>query len=479
MTRGDIKLYLTEGTLAFTSPTLGKRVAAVFTTAFSEAGDAEILILPPLRGERASLASFAKSPNVDEHFSSAVFFFSDSTAEEVLAQIHENPRPSPDDEAEKMAAAFGPILRADASNIDVRLAQSLLDSHRASRGFFYAMIAGRTLGTFDLAYEPDTLEPVIVGRVGPALDGHESFQIWTNYRPRHAPAPVPQVSRIHRVQIRSNVHPDLSMSFDARFQYTPDADDGRVIALKLAARLRVTSASVDDKAADVFQHESVRNTDLKGASAFLIVTGEPLAISQDHEVEVHYDGSVIRRTRDGSYFVDERSTWYPFIDPTLSKFDLTFEVPAYLNVVATGEPVNERIIDDTRTIQRETPVKESLAGFNLGEYNEAAGDRSGYHVEIYSEKNHAVAPNTNLLNATGDILHYYSRRWNDLPIHTLAVSPIEGYFGQGFPGLIYLSSVAYEREQDRPEALRTARSDSFFQICCCRTKLRISGGGTS
>jgi len=30
------------------------------------------------------------------------------------------------------------------------------------------------------------------------------------------------------------------------------------------------------------------------------------------------------------------------------------------------------------------------------------------------------------------VLDYYSRRWMPLPIRSLAISPIEGYFGQGF-----------------------------------------------
>ena len=60
------------------------------------------------------------------------------------------------------------------------------------------------------------------------------------------------------------------------------------------------------------------------------------------------------------------------------------------------------------------------------------------------------------------ILDYYSNRWLPLGIHTLAISPVEGYFGQGFPGLIYLSSISFLREEDRPAGLRNPRLDSFF-----------------
>jgi aminopeptidase N len=49
-----------------------------------------------------------------------------------------------------------------------------------------------------------------------------------------------------------------------------------------------------------------------------------------------------------------------------------------------------------------------------------------------------------------------------LPFHTVAVSPIPAQFGQGFPGLIYLSDTAYARAEDRPLNLRGAVPDRFF-----------------
>jgi aminopeptidase N len=408
------------------------------------------------------LAAFAKTPNLDEHFTSAVFFFSDDTAEEVLAQLKENPRHSSADEASKLAEVANPILRADSSNIDVRLAGALLDNHRPSHGFFYAMVDSHEVGAFDLVYEPDAFEPITVGTVAPSADGTETFQIWTSFRQRHAPAFNAQPSPIQDVRVRTDIHADLSMSCEARFQYMADEDDGRVVALRLASRLRVTSANIDGKPAEVFQHQSPRNTDLKGASEFLVLADSALVPNQKHQIEVRYDGSIVHRTANGGYFVDERNTWYPFIDPMLATFDLTFRFPENLSLVSTGEPVDEHIAGGIRTIHRKTPVKESLAGFNLGEYNVASKNRDGYHVEIFSGKNGKAGPTADLSEETAEILHYYSDRWGVLPIHTLAVSPIDGYFGQGFPGLIYLSSIAYLPEENRPEALRNLRSNTFF-----------------
>ncbi len=91
LARGDIKIYLTEGILSFVTPVTGHVVAAIFTTTGAEAGDAEVLVLPPQRSERASLASFIKRPNLDEHFTSALFLFSDDTVKELVQQIEQRP----------------------------------------------------------------------------------------------------------------------------------------------------------------------------------------------------------------------------------------------------------------------------------------------------------------------------------------------------------------------------------------------------
>src|SRR3954464_918847 len=66
----DIRLYLTEGHLIFSKPIAGHRVAAVFS-ADVDGGDGEVILFPPDRAERRSLAAFANAPNLDEHFREA------------------------------------------------------------------------------------------------------------------------------------------------------------------------------------------------------------------------------------------------------------------------------------------------------------------------------------------------------------------------------------------------------------------------
>src|SRR5579864_1277885 len=74
ISKDDIHLYFTDGYLVFGKPVSGVRTTAVFT-ADVEAGDGEILVLPPNRSERQALAGYTGSPNLDEHLAAAVLVF--------------------------------------------------------------------------------------------------------------------------------------------------------------------------------------------------------------------------------------------------------------------------------------------------------------------------------------------------------------------------------------------------------------------
>ena len=456
--RGDIKIYLTEGILAFSTPVAGHPVAAVFTTDQSEGGDGEVLVLPPQASERAAMAAFSKTPNLDEHFDSAVFFFADNTVKDVLAQIQEHPVPTPPELLPQLTQTANRVL-SNSSDLHVRVTEALLDHHQLSNGFFYGRLGGRTLGVFEVVYDPDRFEPVNVGRMT-IVNNQPQFKTWTSFRPRGAPAFVPRLPHVHTYHLDTTIHADLSLSASARFDYRADADDGRVIALELSSRMHVTAASVDGAPVEALQQQYPDDLERKGSAILLLISPTPLAPGGSYQIEVQYQGSVIRQTASGEYFVDERNSWYPFIDPTLAVFDLTFHCPENLRLAGTGEPVSETVDGGIRTVHRRTAVPQAFAGFNLGAYSVSTAGAGPYRIEFFA--NRVSRPLVDLSTQTADILDYYTKRWMPLRTRSLSVTPIEGYFGQGFPGLIYLSNVSYIREEDRPINLRNPRLDAFF-----------------
>lgn len=459
ISRGDIRIYFTSGILAFTKPIAGRVAAAVFTASNVEAGDGEVLVLPPTRSERASLAQFAKTPNLDEHFGSAVLFFSDETAKELRAQIEDHPLHPAPQEGRELASTADKILQADSNEIDVKIAQGLLDSHSSERGVFYGVIGGRTIGVFDVVYDPSRPEAELVGHIASAEKGIQFFQVWCSFRPRRKAKAVDRSYSISDYRLDTVIHPDLSMASQAKFVYRASADDGRAIGLELSSHLRVTAAKIDGKPAEFIQHDFINLQPLQGGAPLLLVAAEPLAPEIPHNVELSYEGSVVFRTAAGNYFVDERNTWYPFLSPMLSTFDLTFHCPQNLRVAATGELLSDEVAGGVRTVHRRTQVPEPLAGFNLGNYESSSLDHGPYRIELFAN---TLQNAVTLPQQAASILDYFSARWQPLGLHSLAISPVEGYFGQGFPGLIYLSNVSYIRQEDRPAGLRNARLDSFF-----------------
>ena len=80
----DIKVYLTNGYLIFSKPVAGRRVAAVFST---DVEGGEVILLPPDRAERRSLAAFIDAPNLDEHIRAAVLLFTGDVYDQLIGQI--------------------------------------------------------------------------------------------------------------------------------------------------------------------------------------------------------------------------------------------------------------------------------------------------------------------------------------------------------------------------------------------------------
>ncbi len=459
---GDIKIYLSEGSVSFLTPVDHRLVGALFTTEGTEGGDAEVILLPPSTSERASLAHFAKTPNIDEHFGTALFFFTDGTAKEMLDQIHRSPLRAAPEVAAELSDRMNPVARAIAGQLEVLLVEGLLDQHHPETGIFHAAIAGRTLGPFDVTYDPTQSESIFVGRAPDSKD--KPFQLWTNFRPRHATPFVQPVPSIREYRLDSTIHPDLGIEVSAEFKIKTSSEDGRVLALSLSPRLSVSSATIDGIPCEILQRTSNRMTEFGSTETFLLVSAVPLSPGIDHVVALHYAGSIIRQTSTGEYFVDERNSWYPVNGPVLADFDLTFHCPANLHLVSTGEPVSDTVENNIRTVHRRTVTPAVLAGFNLGEYTVRQQEHNRYSIEIDSPKTVSaeLTADPTLPEQTASILDHYTRRWVPLPIKNVAVTPIAGYFGQGFPGLIYLSSVSYVKTESRAAKLRNSRFDAFF-----------------
>ena len=474
-TRGGFTLYLTEGLLAFTKPIDSEVVAAVFTTRGVDAGDAELIVTPPSRGERASLAYFIKSPNLDEHFSQAIFLFTDQMRAEALRQMQQT-------EIKKAGAeSFGPewsqTIAQLAAGVEVPILESILNQDSPAEGVFYGLIGGNSLGPFQIAFNPHQEESNIAGKVTMG-GGVPEFQSWTSFSPKKAIAPPPGFHTA-AYQVEADISPDLTVSAVTRFTAATTRANCRAMALEIASKMKVTSATINGQAAEVVQPESLDNTGDTDGAKFLLVSAEPLPAGVPLQVEVHHQGPVIHDEGEGIYFVEARNIWFPRFPFDSATFDLTFRCPSRLRIVSSGRLASEKVDGDVRIVHRVLDSPAQFVGFNLGDFVGIEREQPPFHVELYA--NRALVDRINSANGvtdvhtggfpaglasmadrTAELLRTFGAEWGPPPAVNVAVTPIPGTFGQCFPGLIYLSINSYLPPLLRPPNIRDTVLSSFY-----------------
>ncbi len=510
LTKDDLRLYFTDGYLIFGKPVDGDPITGVFVTTV-QGGDAEIMALPPNHGERRSLASFTHAPNLDEHFRVAVMLFTDQTYRELLMQIGENPSNKKSPEMGlTMAPQWAPVARNLASSFENRLVLDLLSGPRSSQAFFFAGIAGQQLGNFDALYDARSAEQITIGQTA-WRDDRPYFDVWTSFEARAQrngirAAPKPEFE-VDDFRISATLHPpDLRVQAVTRVKVTPAAGSGRVFPFELSRSMRVTAASVDGRPAEIFEAESLRSNLIhdRGNGLILLIPAQPLASGRQYEFEFHHEGAVIAAAGNKVYAVSSRANWYPNRGLQATKFDLTFRYPKDLDLVASGDVVSDVVEGDSRVTRRKVAAPVRLVGFNLGIYDREKITRGGQTVEVCANRSLERAlqpkpptpapigppqptvrgrtrmppgtgvnsdepapvssPAARLRELASDVasaLEFMSARFGPPPLSTLTVSPSPGTFGQGFPGLIYLSTLSYLGPAQKPVAgLR--ESDKLF-----------------
>ncbi|MBL0157052.1 MAG: hypothetical protein IPP47_08120 [Bryobacterales bacterium] len=502
--REDANIHLTDGFLIFAKPVEGRRIAAVFSG--NEAGDdAEILLRPPNRSERAALSASTGSPNLNEHFRSAVFIFSDGSGDTLLKQILSGvPKPNPEMGA-LLAGLTSDTVRNLCESFQVRLVLDLL-ANDPSDGVFYAAFSGATLGNFDLLHDATLPEQIILGQVSDQHVG--GFNVWASFPSRSfrqsRRAVAVEDATMENYRIQAELQPDLTLNVSTRVTAKVRERLSGALAFELAPQMEVTSARVDGQPVEVFRRESMRSKLIgnRANDPFLIILPQPFLPGTSHEIEFQHSGKVIRPAGNNVYFVAARTNWYPTRGFHFSNFDLTFRVPKELSVVATGDIAEESIEGEWRISRRRTSAPVRMAGFNVGVYEHVDTTRAGFLVQVYA--NRSVEPGlqarsqqvllpqpgpatrTSGVRRVGDIvsvtpavpdprirlsalaaeitssLEWMSSHFGPPPLRTLTASPIPGNFGQGFPGLLYLSTITFLSEKERPASLQTPTNFTFY-----------------
>ena len=462
-TRGDVQFSLTDGYMIFSKPVAGSPIAAVFSSAV-DAGDGEILLLPPDRDERRMLAVRANGPNLEEHLSDAAFFFADDTAIELLRTIqasewmHKDPQ-----RGEAMAEKYTSVLRNKVKEFETLLLLDLLTAPHQPQNFFGALLGGRTLGAFDVAFDPRAPEQILAGRELP-----DKFELWTSYTPKSLRGKTREPDfHADRYRLDSRIDSKLHMHVESTFTASGIAHDLNALSFDMSRQMKIIGAEVDGHPAEIAEQTHVLETDADpGDRLFLVIPSSPLKAGTEHAVKVIHEGDVITAGPNHVYFVGSRGRWYPHRALEFARFDLRFRFPKRLDLVAPGDAVLDKAEGDERIIERHIDTPLPMVGFNLGTYNRTVVERDGYTVEMCAIRDGSFSeldsrPAALASNIAG-VMQFFSRRFGPPPLKRLVVSPIPGAFGQGFGGLIYLSTMAYMHPSGKAFSDMDPQAKIFF-----------------
>jgi len=391
--REDLKIYLNDGYLIFAQPVAGLPFAAVFSSEV-EGGDGEVLVTPPRRSERRSLATFADAPTLNTHFKTALFLFTDSIARELLNRAASQGPPSPE-MGLLLSERYSPTVHNIAQGFEMRLMVDLLNENPA-RGFFYATIASVTLGTVDLVYDPTSHDQIVIGQYSTA-NGRPLFDVWTSFPSRSARAaglnPV-EADRdpyeLTNFRIDATVGTDLNLTAVTKVTVRLKEPNLRALAFEISGQMEVDEALIDGQPAEIFRRESARESAIRPGenTIFLVVLSQALSSSQPHEAEFRHHGKVIRTNDSKVFFVSSRANWYPNQGSGFANYELTFHYPMTLDLVTNGELISNTVEGDHRVTRRKTSAPIRFAGFNLGEYQCVERTRpNGFRLDVCGSRN--------------------------------------------------------------------------------------------
>src|SRR5271169_1475188 len=492
--QGDLVIAFEHGKLSFFQPFEGRVTGFVFS------GVGHTLALPRDPAEKQQMARFLGAPVLDQQFVSIYARFTDDTAKDLIDQLNRAAvEPAPD-------AAFTALWLSQLERFNPTHSLRILFEKYSStpRHFFHAGIDGILTGPFDVLLDEMRREDFMLGQPR-TVNKIGFYDVWTSYAlPGSSLPPLP--FHALRYSVNTTIHPDNSLEGDSSVEFRASLSGESVLFVQLSRSLRADSISLaSGENLPFFQNEGLTEQQLRsrGDDTLCVFLPRALNAGDTSTLRFHYRGNVIENYGNSVLYVGARESWYPhFGDPSeFAPYDLTFRWPKHLHLVATGEKSDEREEGDFRVAHWKSNLPVAQAGFNLGEYAVASLSSGDHTVEVYANKlleqailsrlerraidnepvlrpplvdlNPPLVPLAPPPPSPADALNSLAREVNSsiiffekyngpFPFRCLAVSQIPGTFGQGWPGLLYLSTYSFLPPASQERAGLSSTSQEAF-----------------
>ena len=502
--RSSIHISLDDGTIAFTEDVAGHVTGAFFQ------GDGEVLLSPPNRVERASMALFTGAAILEERFETAYFRFNDNTFAEVLPALHP-PEEGVTDFVAQWSETARNLAPLDALRLLVGFTGSLPLADQASGPalkdvLWHARLHGRRLGTFDVYYDSTAQEQIWAGQ-GKMSDGMPFLDMWCSFSlrgsdrsPPSSPDSPADTSDFEaaRYKIRVHIKMPTQLSADTTLEMNVRNGGQRAVLFELSRFLQVERVEADGQPVEFIHNPTLEGSDLarRGDDQIAVLFPQPLRAGQKVVLRFVYSGDVLSDAGGGLVYVGARGTWYPNRRPILSNFDLEFHYPAGWTLVATGRRVDELgtkgefadALDSGQVSRWESERPLPVAGFNLGKYEKVEAKAGDVKIGIYASRSVEESfPQTTILvdrpaplvpslvrpehkeievpvpppsparnaqqvaDQAARAVAFFSWNFGPYPYGTLSLTQRPGVMSQGWPGLVFLSSYSFLTDAEKTQ----------------------------
>ncbi len=509
--REDAKFYFTDGYLLFAEPYQDRTIAALFL-AIDPVDEGEILLIPPSARERKSVSRFTGEPILNQKFRTALMLFSDDTGDALRTSLATASVATLDPaRGAELARRWTPVMQNLLDLLAVRVVFDATSAWDPAHGFFAAIISGGPKGRFEVVIDPHVEEQMSVGQ-SVWRDGRSYYETWCRFAGRSfrdgARKQARDDSRLDNYHIESRLDPDLTMQVVAKADFVPNSTSQRGFGFELSERLKMEKLLLDGEPLEFVQVRGPNSSHARQRSNDLVafVLPQPPAPGARHKIEFHYKGTVINHAGDGVYYVGSRGSWYPRRRAQFTNYELVFHHPEDLDLVATGELIESSREAGLRTSRFRAASPIRLAGFNLGRYERVSREVGGHTLEVCANRGvenrlqprprmvlvptpepgrrsrRTITSTSSLItkkdspsppspadrldlvaDRTAGAFSYFLERLGPPPTKKIVISPIPGDFGQGFPGLVYASTLSYFQAQDAPLNNLTPAQRLFYQ----------------
>jgi len=377
---------------------------------------------------------------------------------------------------------------------------------------FHARLQGRKLGSFDVFFDATAKEPLWVGQAKNA-EGESFYDVWTASFPSDTKESADSLPKgltgqsdseaidVTNYKIRATVKPPLELDAEAWLQMQVRQGGERALLFELSRALVVKQVEADGVAVEFIHNPALEGTQLARRGNDLIAVVFPHFLHRGEKINLHftYGGDVLSEAGYGLLYVGARGTWYPNRGLQMSNYDLEFHFPAGWTLVATGRrvPVAPDETEKSKTTANfgeqvtrwvsERPIP--VAGFNLGKYSRATARAGDVTVEVYAtsgversfpaEDDRTASPTDtglpsvfrrkletmivlpsqpspasnaqSVADVSARAINFFARSFGPYPYSSLSLTQMPGNTSQGWPSLIFLSSLSFltSEEQSR------------------------------